>query len=165
MKILFTYSSKTGNTKMLCDAVYENIKDKAEIDYMPVKEAPNDLAPYDLVVVGFWIDKGTANKKARKFIDTIENKKVAFLATLGAAPDSEHGKKCFNRMPEILNKSNEYLGVVLARGKVNEKLTKRIKLLPLPKNIKDQMYEASVNSRPPNEEEMKKASEFILGLL
>ncbi len=165
MKVLFTYSSKTGNTKMLCDAVYENIKDKCEIDYTAVKDAPKDLSTYDLIIVGFWVDKGTANKKARKFIDIIENKKVAFLGTLGAAPDSEHGQKCVRKLPDIVNKLNEYLGVVLARGKVNEKLIKRIKLLPLPKDIKDKMYEASIDSRPPNEEEMKKASEFILNLI
>ncbi len=160
MKILIAYSSKTGNTEKVCKKVFENLKDEHEIDIMTVKEV-SDYDDYDLLVPAFWVDKGTANKEARKFIEKIRNKNVALLGTLGASPDSEHGNKVRKNVKELVDNSNTYHGVFLARGKVDEKLIKRIKMLPLPKNIKEQMYESSVNSREPNEEEFAGATKFI----
>ncbi len=164
MKVLIAYSSRTGNTKIVCDAAYDEIKEIADVDYMTVNEV-SDVSKYDLVVVGFWVDKGTANKEAKKFIQKIRNKRVALLATLGASPDSEHGHKCRKYVKDLVDESNEYLGLVLARGKVDPKLTKAIKFLPLGKEIRRQMYEASINSREPNEEELAKTREFIKNAL
>ena len=39
---------------------------------VPVKEAPQNLADYDTVFVGFWVDRGTANKEAAKLIETLK---------------------------------------------------------------------------------------------
>ncbi len=164
MKVLITYSSRTGNTKKVCDAAYDEIKGLAEVDYLTVKEVQS-IEEYDVVVVGFWVDKGTANKEAKKFIEKIRGKKVALLGTLGAPPDSFHGDKCRKNVKELVDSSNEYLGVVLARGLVDPKLTKMIKFLPLNKEIREQMYQSSITSREPNEEELKAARDFIKSAL
>ncbi len=166
MKILIAYSSLTGNTKFLCEGVYDGIKDKYDVEICTVKEAKKmDLSSFDTMMVGYWVDKGTANKEAMKFIKTLANKRVVFLATLGAAPDSEHGQKVTSRMPELVDESSEFLGGFLARGKVDEKLIKRLKFLPLPKKIRDQMYDASIHSRPTNEEDVANAIAYVEGIL
>ncbi len=164
MKILICYSSKTGNTEKLCSGVYNHIKNKADIDIMKMPET-RDWASYDVVIPGFWVDKGTANRESRKFISRIQNRKVALLGTLGASPDSEHGEKVRKNAKELVDGSNEYLGVFLSRGKVNPKLLKTIKRLPLPSQLKDKMYESSVGSREPNETDIANAAEFIAGAL
>ncbi len=164
MKILMAYSSMTGNTKYFCTEVYKNLKDKYDIDLMELKDV-NSYDGYDLLIMGFWIDRATANKEAKKFIRKIKHKKIAFLATLGASPDSEHADRVRRTVVELVDGSSEYLGISLARGKVAEKLLKRIKFLPLPKKIKDQMYDSSVNSREPNQEEIDQATTFIKGLI
>ena len=56
---------------------------------VPVKEAPENLADYDTVFVGFWVDRGTANKEAAKLIETLKNPNIVFFATLGMYADSE----------------------------------------------------------------------------
>ncbi len=160
MKALITYSSKTGNTKKLIEEAHKLIGSDYKVDVTTIKEA-NGYDEYDLIIPAFWIDKGTANSEAKKFIKKIKNKNVIFLATLGASPDSSHADDVRNKVPELLDESNNYMGIFLARGKVDEKLIKKIKLLPLPKNLKDEMYEASINSREPNEEEFKGTAEFI----
>ncbi len=160
MKVLIAYSSRTGNTKKVCDAAYDEIKELAEVDYMKVKDVKS-TADYDLIVVGFWVDKGTANKKAKQFIEGIRETKVALLGTLGAPPDSFHGDKCRQNVKELVDSSNEYLGVRLARGLVDPKLTKMIKFLPLNKEIREQMYQSSITSREPNEEELQEVRAFI----
>ncbi len=160
MKILIAYSSKTGNTKKVCDYVYEQLKEKWDITLTTVGEA-EETDSYDLVVVGYWVDKGTANREAKKFIGKIKDQKVVLLATLGAAPDGEHGRKVVKNAGKLVHPSSEYLGISLARGKVDPQLIKNIKFLPLPSKIKDQMYESSINSREPNEEELNNAVQFI----
>lgn len=166
MKVLMAYSSRSGNTEYFCNEVYKNIKDTcANIDIVKVKDV-GDYETYDLIVAGFWVDRSTANAEAMKFIKKIQGKKVALLGTLGASPDSEHAAKVKENVKELIHESNRYLGVRLARGKVDEKMIKRIKWIPLvPKKIKERMYETSIHSREPNAEEIAEASAFIKSIL
>ena len=89
MKSIVVYSSLTGNTKMVGEAIAEVLAPNCDI--YKVEDNP-DITGYDLVVVGFWVDKGTADAKASKFLKSIRNSKVAVYATLEAEPDSEHEK-------------------------------------------------------------------------
>ncbi len=166
MKILMAYSSVTGNTKKLCEGVYAGIEERYDIDICTVREVLSggkyNFDDYEVIMVGFWTDKGTANKEARKLIKSLRSKKVILLGTLGAAPDSEHGCKVINETLRLIPDGNEHKAVYICRGKVAEKLIKRIKLLPLPKSIKDKMYESSINSRETNEEDIRKGVEFVL---
>ncbi len=160
MKILLAYSSKTGNTKKVCDAVYNEIKDNHDVDYLTVKETKS-YEDYDLVLVGYWVDKGTANREARKLITAVRGKELGLIGTLGADPESFHGKKVIKNVAELVDESNTYHGSFLCRGKVAEKLIKRLKFAPVPKHIREQMYEASINSREPNEEDLQNARDYI----
>lgn len=74
MKILLTYSSKTGNTKAVAEAVLKTLPQGT--DFFAVSEV-KDVNNYDAVIVGFWIDKGLPNEEALNFMETIKNKKRA----------------------------------------------------------------------------------------
>lgn len=160
MKILIAYSSMTGNTKTLCEGVYNALKEHHDVVISDVKNAP-DYKDFDFIIPGFWADRGTANKEARKFIEDIREKYVLLLGTLGADPSSEHGDHVRENTEALVDSSNKFLGVFIARGKVSEKLIKRLKFLPVPKHVREQMYEASINSRETNEEDVKNAIDFI----
>ncbi len=160
MKKLITYSSRTGNTKKLCEYVYNNLQNKQDVEFIEMNKVEN-ISVYEKIVIGFWIDRATANGEAKKFIKKISNKKIAFLATLGARPDSEHADRCRKNVMKLYDNSNDYNGIVLARGKVDPKFLKAIKLLPLPKDVKEKMFEASYTSREPNEKELNEALNFI----
>lgn len=154
MKILIGYSSLTGNTKFLAEGIKEKLSKEHETFISPVKEI-KDMEGYDLIIPAFWADKGTANRECRKFIEKIRDKKVFIIGTMGADPSSTHGDNVRERIKKLPDISNAYLGCFLARGKVSEKLIKRIKLLPLTKKIREEMYEASVNSTPTSSEDIE----------
>ena len=80
MSTIILYSSLTGNTKSVAEAMASVMPEGTPC--MPVKEAPANLADYDTVFVGFWVDRGTANKEAAKLIETLNNRHVVFFATL-----------------------------------------------------------------------------------
>ncbi len=164
MKVLMAYSSRTGNTEKLCKGVAKAIGEQVDIDLMTVKEITS-FDHYDVIIIGFWVDKGSANKEAKKQIVKLKNKRVLLLGTIGAAPDSEHGQKVYKNVTQLVDDSNDYLGAFLARGKVDPKLAKSIKFLPLPSGIKKQMEEASTGSRETNEQDIANAVEFVKSVL
>ncbi len=126
MSILLTYTSKTGNTKKVAEAIKEVAGE--DIIFCSLEEAP---APdgFDAIVIGFWIDKGMPVAAARKYIKNIQNKKVAFFYTLGASPASEHGAKCLKNTRELFGQ-NQIIGEFACQGKVDETLIKVFKTLP-----------------------------------
>ena len=86
MKILVTYSSKTGNTKKLAEGIYEGLGEM-EKEILPMSEVKS-LDAYDTVLAGYWVDKGGANEEAAAFLKEISGKKVGVFATLAFWPDS-----------------------------------------------------------------------------
>lgn len=128
MKILLTYSSKTGNTKAVAEAILKTLPQGT--DFFAVSEV-KDLNNYDAVIVGFWIDKGLPNEEALNFMETIKNKKMGYFFTLGAYPDSPHAEDCHKSAKELLTKNgNEVLAGFGCQGKIDPALTEMFKSLP-----------------------------------
>ena len=130
MKTLIIYSSETGNTKMVCEKAFEYINGEKVI--IPVKEKDSvNLDDFNNIIVGTWIDKSNANAEAKKFINTLSNKKIFFIGTLAASLKSEHAKKCFNNLTKLCSKKNNFVDGVLARGRVSEDLQEKFTKFPL----------------------------------
>ncbi|MFK5952748.1 MAG: flavodoxin family protein [Desulfobacterium sp.] len=118
MKTMVVYSSKTGNTKMVAQAIHEILPHPSEI--YPVETAPSPDG-YDFIVLGFWVDRGTADGKSRDYFKKIKGEKIAVFGTLGAYPDSKHAQKCLEKV-RTLTEGNECLGEFICQGKVDPAL-------------------------------------------
>lgn len=121
MKSLVVYSSLTGNTKMVAEAIAEELG----ADIKSVAENPA-ADGYDLVAAGFWVDKGSADELSVKYLPTLKNAKVALFATLGADPKSEHAAKCLEKAAGLLDGSNRIVGRFICQGKIDPKLIERM---------------------------------------
>ena len=86
MRVLIAYSSKTGNTRKLAEAIHLELPNA---DLCPMGSVPN-LDLYDVVFAGFWIEAENANTDAIKCLKRLSGKPTALFATLGAYPDSQH---------------------------------------------------------------------------
>ena len=65
MKYAIVYSTRTGNTKMLADAVMEALEGK-DVIYAGV---PDDRAyEADVIFLGFWTDKGKPNEESAEVL-------------------------------------------------------------------------------------------------
>lgn len=127
MRILIVYSSLTGNTRKVAEAVYAVLG--SEADLFPVETAPPADA-YDFVAVGFWVDKGTADHKAQEYLKTIRGKEVALFATLGAYPDSEHAAASLKNAAALLGDGNHLAGTFICQGKIDPRLIEQFKKTP-----------------------------------
>ena len=80
--------------------------------------------------IGTWIDRGTADAAARKYIESLRGRRIFFFGTLGAEPDSEHGAKCIANIRALCDASNEILGAILVQGAIDPMLIEMFKSMP-----------------------------------
>ncbi len=126
MKILVSYSSRTGNTKAVAEAIAAALGEQATL--ASVAEAP-DVSAFDCVIVGFWIDKGRPNSEALRYIRKLNGKRVAYFFTLGADADSGHANDCVERSNACFE-GNELVGSFLCQGRISESMMKWMKRIP-----------------------------------
>ena len=98
MKSLVLWSSRTGNTKAVAEAIFAALPGETEI--MEEGREGNDLSSYDLVFVGFWGYRRGADPLAQKTLSSLFGKHVAIYATAGTWPDSE-AARCIWKMPPL----------------------------------------------------------------
>lgn len=120
MKLLITYSSKTGNTKKLAEGLYNNLPFK-EMDIMPIADVRN-IDEYDTVLVGYWVDRAFPNKEAKIFMEQISGKRVGIFATLGAYPDSQHAWDSLVNGENIVKENNTVIGKFICQGKIDPRI-------------------------------------------
>lgn len=163
MKTLIIYSSQTGNTKLVCEKAFEFLKDEKNI--VPIEKIETiNLDEYDNIIIGTWIDKATADAKAKKIINSLVDKKLYFIGTLAASLSSDHAKKCFNNLSKLCSKKNNFIDGVLARGKVSDDLKEKFTKFPLNiihkfvPNIKEIIDEAQSH---PNDSDFSLIEDFI----
>jgi flavodoxin len=162
MKGLIVYSSLTGNTKKIAEAIYEAIPFEKEI----YSEDENyDLDQYDVIIIGYWLDKGMCNKKIKEIIEKLENKDIVLFGTLGARDKGEYYESIKKKIEAIIPESNKMLGHFLCQGKIDERLTEKykemIKESPNAEHIKEQLknhYEAASH---PDLNDLQMAKDFI----
>ncbi|RLA50653.1 MAG: flavodoxin family protein [Gammaproteobacteria bacterium] len=134
MKTLIVYSSKSGNTRKLAEAVSSLSPGKSDIK--SVQENP-DPKGYDLVVLGFWLQAGKADPRSSEYLEKLENVKLFLFATHGAGADSDHAQNAM-KAAKALATSCEVVGTFNCQGEAKaEVLAKAQENNPLPPWVKD----------------------------
>lgn len=119
MRTLVVYSSRTGNTKMIAEAVAEAV---APCDLHPVESAPA-ADGFDFVAIGYWVDKGMPDAACQAYMKTVSGKKVGLFGTLGVDPSHDHAKDCAKKGEDMmLEGGNTVLGTFLSQGKIDPKV-------------------------------------------
>ncbi|MBU4326844.1 MAG: flavodoxin family protein [Proteobacteria bacterium] len=99
MKSLVVYSSKSGNTRKLAEAVHGYLRGDKEI--ATIADAP-DPAGYAFVAVGFWFKAGQPDPDSQTFLARLMGEQDVYLfATHGAAAGSVHAKNGMKKAKEL----------------------------------------------------------------
>lgn len=165
MKILVMYSSLTGNTKKIAESIHKVLPSDAEL----VQIKPDiDVEGYDLLFVGFWVDKSTADKTTAQVLSRLKDKKVALFATLGAYPNSPYSEKCLTNAAALLPEGNEVVATFNCQGRVDPRIAERFKSLPPdhPHAMTPERIERHrIASTHPDEADFQAAEEFAQKVL
>lgn len=126
MKVHIVYSSLTGCTKKVAEALYNGLTG-VEKTISDVSSNP-DVSDADIVAFGYWVDKGGPNEKAAKWLEGVKGKRVFVFATLAYYADSKHGFEAVWRGVEAAEAAgNEVIGHYVCNGALNPALIERFK--------------------------------------
>ena len=116
MKISIVYSSRTGNTKMLAEAIYNKKSINNEIAYFG--EPADEALDGDIIYLGFWTDKGTADNNTIELIRKIKNKRVFLFGTAGFGGSNEYFKTILHRVEQRFDISVDIIGDYMCQGRM-----------------------------------------------
>lgn len=145
-KYAIVYSSKTGNTKKVAEAMAQVRPD--EFVVLDAKENP-DLSQYEFITFGYGVDKGAPYKNCQELMGTIKNKSVALFHTLGADPKSNHSMACAANGGSCLGEGNVIINYFACQGAIDPNLIAMMRKMP-----KNSPHAAT----PENEERWAKAA-------
>lgn len=115
MSYAVVYSSKTGNTKMLADAV-STVLPAADCLYCGAPDA--QAAQADLIFVGFWTDKGSCDDSVAQFMKSLTGKKVFLFGTAGFGGSDVYFNQILGRASANLPEGNTVIGQYMCQGKM-----------------------------------------------
>ena len=114
MKTIVVYSSVTGNTRAVAEAVLAALPPGALI--APAHKAP-DPDGFDFLALGFWVRKAMPDPRMLRYMARIKGKNVAWFGTLAAWPDSPHAMQVRGNTAALLE-GNTVLGGFLCQGRL-----------------------------------------------
>lgn len=154
---LVIYSSVTGNTKKVAEAIGGAV----DAEIVPVEDAPEDVAGYDLVAVGYWLWRGGPDPKSAACLARLRNVRVVLFETHATENRSEHAVTAFARAGTMLGEGCSVIGVFECQGQVSEAIRKRHEsLTPNDPHAKSTGWKTSVGH--PDDADIENARAFAL---
>ena len=100
---------------MLADAIYDVLPKENCDFYGNVK---TQIPQSEMLYIGFWTDKGTADCDTLKLLQSLKNRKVFLFGTAGFGGSDEYFKKILSRVKQSLDLSSVVVGENMCQGKM-----------------------------------------------
>ena len=160
MKIAIIYDSITGNTKKIAEAIKEECKNENII----FGDINTNIDDAELIFIGSWTDKGNCSQKIKEKIGTIQNRKIAIFGTAGFGGSEEYFNNLYQRVKQLVSKTNEILGYFYCQGKmplsVKDRYVKMITEHPDDKKIQVSLENFEKALSHPNDIDVENAKKF-----
>lgn len=139
MNYAIVCASKTGNTKLLADAIQSSLPEEKVI-YAGIPQA--EALQADRIFVGFWTDKGTCCEEIKDFLKHIKNKEIFLFGTCGFGGSEAYFQKVLTAVKKNIDSSNTIVGTYMCQGKMPQSVKDRylkMKKSPVPVPNVDQL--------------------------
>ena len=158
------FSSLTGNTKKLAEAIHELLpKDKC--DYFGATEA--QVPQSELLYIGFWTDKGNADSGTLDFLSKLKNKKIFLFGTAGFGGSDAYFQKILGKIRQSFDTSNIVVGEYMCQGKmpfsVRERYLKMKEKPEYPSNLDELIENFDHALSHPDTNDLEKLRKAITG--
>ena len=162
MKYAVCYSSLTGNTARLAQAVR---------DALPAEDCvyfgrPDSAAVRgaEIVFTGFWTDKGGCDGGAAALLPALAGKRVALFGTAGFGASKAYFDQILSRVAALLPEDAAYLGGFLCAGEMQPTVLQTYEKMQRddPENKTAPMLIAAWHAAQghPDAEDLKRAADF-----
>ena len=127
------YSSKTGNTKKLAEAIYNTLPQN-KCDYYGTVDKIDDVLS-NVIYIGFWTEKGNADHLTIDFLNKLKNKKIFLFGTAGYGESEKYFEGIINNVKKNIDSSNTIIGTFMCQGKMPLSVRKRYEKMREQNNI------------------------------
>lgn len=167
MNIAVVYSSVTGNTEKVAEAIKNAVAASGEnVTYFG---KPQSGIEADVYFIGSWTDKGTCSAETAEMLKETNGKKIAYFGTAGFGGEQSYFDALSSRALSLLPEGNEVLGSYFCQGKmpmsVRERYVKMITAHPDDKKLQVSLDNFDAALTHPDEEDLKKAAEWAKNIL
>ena len=115
MTYAIVYSSKTGNTRLLAEAIRDALPAAGRLYY----GVPDDAAlRADRIYIGFWTDKGTCDADTAAFLTRLTNQQVFLFGTAGFGGAPEYFEQILSAVRQHLPAGVTACGSYMCQGKM-----------------------------------------------
>ena len=115
MKYAIVFSSKTGNTKQLAQAIASALPEEDCLYFGP--PAPEALSA-PVLYVGFWTDKGTCDQETAAFLSSLTNQQLFLFGTAGFGGAPAYFDKILDTVQTHVPASARVIGRWMCQGKM-----------------------------------------------
>ena len=122
MSYAIVYSSRTGNTAQLAQAIKEAFPQE---DCLYFGQPDAKALAAQTIYVGFWTDKGTCDEPTAEFLKTLTNQKVFLFGTAGFGGSSAYFEQILDRVQQNLGQEVEVIGRYMCQGKMPQAVRDR----------------------------------------
>ncbi len=127
MRYAIVYSSPTGNTALLAQAIREALPQAGCLYF----GGPDPKAlEAETVYVGFWTDKGTCDAQTAGFLQTLTNQRVFLFGTAGFGGAPAYFAQILDRVKAHLNQGVQVVGTYMCQGKMPPAVRTRYEAMP-----------------------------------
>ena len=122
MSYAIVYSSVTGNTALLAQAIRETLPWETCCYF----GAPDPQAlSAERIYVGFWTDRGTCDAATAQFLRQLTRQEVFLFGTAGFGGDSAYFQRILERAEENLGPEVRVVGTYMCQGKMPPAVRRR----------------------------------------
>lgn len=138
MRYSIVYSSKTGNTRQLAEAIERQLP-AGDLLYCGAPDAAALQA--DVLFVGFWTDKGTCDETVAQLLKQAEGKTVYLFGTAGFGQSQQYFDQILARVRENLPAGAVYGGGYMCQGRMPQAVRSRYEAMQVkePENARYKM--------------------------
>lgn len=122
MQFSIVYSSKTGNTRQLAEALHQALPAQCCLYFGPPDPAALQ-AP--LVYVGFWTDKGCCDRETDAFLQQLDGQKVFLFGTAGFGGEAAYFDRILQAVAARLAGRGQLVGAHLCQGRMPPAVRRR----------------------------------------
>ncbi|WP_418688563.1 flavodoxin family protein BilS [Agathobacter sp.] len=116
------FSSLTGNTKKLADAIHETLPEEG-CEYFGAIKTP--VPSSELLYIGFWTDKGNADNETLTLLSTLKNRRIFLFGTAGFGGSDAYFQKILGNVKSAIDSSNTIVGEYMCQGKMPQSVRER----------------------------------------
>ena len=166
MKVLITYTSNTGNTEKIAEAILKGVEAAHDVEIKRIEDMKaEDTAAYDIVFLGSPIHAGGLSATAMEFLNAMPDspgfRLAGFVTHASDAYESVEGyERGINALSDVTKaKGIEYLGCFDCRGRLDPSIRPMVQQA---KKVSDEEWaeDMRVLDQHPNEEDERAAADF-----